>query len=358
MTGVNAITRLGASRSCVVVAAATALLFMAPASACTRCLRMFGDGTVITARSMDWVEDPGSEIWVFPRGMKRSGNAGPTSLTWTSRFGSVAVSFYGVATVDGMNEKGLVANVLYLAESDYGRSAAGRPDMSIGGWGQYVLDSYATVAEAVAELEKQPFTISAPILPNGDPGVGHLAISDPSGDSAIFEYVGGKLTIHHGRDYAVMTNSPPFDDQLALTAYWQQIGGDLMLPGTIRASDRFVRTSFYINAIPKDLTGTRAVAAVFSVIRNASAPLGITTPGEPNVASTIWRTVHDHKDRVMYFDSATSPTVFWVPLDRVEFAAGGAVKRLPLKGGETYSGDATGSLRAAEPYAFLEAKPK
>ena len=345
-------------RTMLVVLAAASLLAATPAPACTRCLRVFADGTAIVARSMDWVEDPGSEIWVFPRGMKRSGNAGPTSLEWTSKHGSVGVSFYGVATVDGINEQGLVANVLYLVESDYGRSVAGRPDMSIGGWCQYVLDSYATVAEAVAALEKEPFTIVAPILPNGEPGVGHLAISDPSGDSAIFEYVGGRLKIHHGRQYAVMTNSPPFDDQLALTAYWNEIGGDVMLPGTIRASDRFVRASFYIDAIPQDLTGTRAIASVFSVIRNASAPLGVTTPGKPNVASTIWRTVHDQKDRTLYFDSATSPTVFWVPMERLNFEAGAAVKKLPLKGGETYSGDASGSLEPAQPFSFLEAKPR
>jgi choloylglycine hydrolase len=342
----------------LVVLAAASLLAATPAPACTRCLRVFADGTAIVARSMDWVEDPGSEIWVFPRGMKRSGNAGPTSLEWTSKHGSVGVSFYGVATGDGINEQGLVANVLYLVESDYGRSVAGRPDMSIGGWCQYVLDSYATVAEAVAALEKEPFTIVAPILPNGEPGVGHLAISDPSGDSAIFEYVGGRLKIHHGRQYAVMTNSPPFDDQLALTAYWNEIGGDVMLPGTIRASDRFVRASFYIDAIPQDLTGTRAIASVFSVIRNASAPLGVTTPGKPNVASTIWRTVHDQKDRTLYFDSATSPTVFWVPMERLNFEAGAAVKKLPLKGGETYSGDASGSLEPAQPFSVLEAKPR
>jgi choloylglycine hydrolase len=345
-------------RPLLVAASAAGLLGATPAAACTRCLRVFSDGTAIVGRSMDWVEDPGSEIWVFPRGMNRSGNAGPTSLTWTSRFGSVGVSFYGAATVDGMNEKGLVANVLYLAESDYGQRQAGRPDMSIGGWAQYVLDHYATVAEAVAALEKEPFTIVAPILPNGEPGVGHLAISDPAGDSAIFEYVGGRLKVHHGRRYAVMTNSPPFDQQLALTEYWQEIGGDVMLPGTIRASDRFVRASYYVNAIPPDLAGSRAIASVLSVIRNASAPLGITTPGKPNVASTIWRTVHDQKDRTLYFDSATSPTVFWVPLDKVDFTAGAAVQRLALKGGETYSGDASAALRPAEPFTFLEARPR
>lgn len=349
--------RLLLPRLITVTSLLTALV-TAPSHACTRCMRAFADGTVVVARSMDWMEDPGSEIWVFPRGMKRSGNAGPASAEWTSLYGSVGVSFYGVATVDGMNEKGLVANTLYLAESDYGPAVGGRPNLSIGGWAQYVLDHFATVAEAVAALEKQPFTIVAPVLPNGEPGVGHLSISDPSGDSAIFEYVAGKLTIHHSRNFTVMTNSPPFDDQLALNAYWERIGGDTMLPGTIRAADRFVRATFYINAIPHDLSDTRAIAAVFSVIRNASAPLGITTPGEPNVASTIWRTVHDQKKRVLYFDSATSPTVFWVPLEHCDFAPGSPVKRLPLRGGETYSGDASGAFQPAQPFDFLKAEPR
>jgi penicillin V acylase-like amidase (Ntn superfamily) len=155
-----------------------------------------------------------------------------------------------------------------------------------------------------------------------------------------------------------MTNSPPYDEQLALNAYWRDIGGDVMLPGTIPASDRFVRASFYINASPKDDAGPKAIASVFSVIRNASAPLGISTPGEPNVASTIWRTVHDQKNRVLYYDSATSPTVFWVPLEECDFTAGAPAKRLPLKGGETYSGDASAGFRPAEPFTFLKASPQ
>jgi choloylglycine hydrolase len=353
--GIIAMHRLRSIRISVALAIPLVLLGAARASACTRCLRVFADGAVIVGRSMDWVEDPGSEIWVFPRGMRRQGNAGPTSFTWTSRHGSVGVSFYGVATACGINEKGLVANLLYLAESDYGKAVAGRPNMSIGGWAQYVLDSHATVAEAVADLEREPFTIVAPVLPNGDPAVGHLAISDPTGDSAIFEYLGGRLMIYRSRDHRVMTNSPPFDQQLALNAYWQGIGGDVMLPGTIRASDRFVRASFYVDAIPDTLSGTKAIASIFSVIRNASAPLGISTPGEPNVASTIWRTVYDQKDRVLFFDSATSPTVFWIPLERCDFTPAAQVRKLPLAGGETYNGDASASLTPASPFEFLPA---
>ena len=186
-----------------------------------------------------------------PSGIERDGGAGPGSITWTSKHGSVIASFYNIATVDGMNDANLVANALYLAESDYGDAkASGKPLISIGAWTQYVLDNYGTVAEAVDALGKEPFAIFAPELPNGKKASGHLAIADASGDSAIFEYIDGKLVIHHDRQYTVMTNSPPFDQQLAIEPYWKGINGLNFLPGTINAADRFVRMSWMLGAAP------------------------------------------------------------------------------------------------------------
>ena len=350
------------ARFCLVLTVLQACLFTGlatmPASACTRCVYLGPNGTVLVARSMDWVEDPGSEVWSFPRGIARTGASGPGTLSWTSKYGSVVVSFYGVATVDGMNEKGLVANTLYLVESDYGTPTAGKPTMSIACWTQYVLDTFATVKEAVDALRPEPFTIIAPMLPNGVPGVGHMAISDPSGDSAILEYVKGKLVIHHGRQYQVMTNSPTYDQQLALDAYWDEIGGLTMLPGTNRASDRFVRASFYVKSLPQIDDEKRTMASLFSVIRGVSVPLGFTTPEKPNISSTVWRTAYNQKRRIMYFDSATSPTVFWVPLEDVAFEAGRPVMKLPLRGGENYGGNVAAGMKPAEPFAFLPAKPQ
>lgn len=328
------------------------------ASACTRCLYLGPKGTVVVARSMDWMEDPASDLWLFPRGQKRDGAAGANSLTWTSKYGSVVAGFYNVASVDGMNEKGLVANTLYLVESDYGKPDGNRPTLSIAAWAQYALDNYATVEEAVTALRKEPFTIVAPVLPNRSPAQGHLSLSDPSGDSAIFEYVKGQLVIHHGREYQVMTNSPTFDQQLALNTYWEKIGGTAMLPGTIRAADRFARASYFIKAIEQTDDSEKATAAVFSVIRGVSVPLGLRSPGHPDIASTVWRTIADQKNRVYYFDSATSPTVFWVSLAELNFKEGAPVMKLPLAGGKRYSGNATAEFREAKPFQFLQAGGK
>jgi penicillin V acylase-like amidase (Ntn superfamily) len=81
---------------------------------------------------------------------------------------------------------------------------------------QFAVDNFATVAEAVDVLAKEPSYIVALELPGGLKGFAHLSLSDSSEDSAIFEYIEGKLQIYHDKQYKVMTNSPPFDKQLGL----------------------------------------------------------------------------------------------------------------------------------------------
>ena len=233
------------------LALVTVLLFsmtVQQAEACSRLLYRTGNGTYITARSMDWVDpDLTTDLWVFPQGIKRNGGGSENALTWTSKHGSVISSFYGSASADGMNEKGLVGNMQYLSNSDYGDPAkTGKPTISIGAWLQYFLDNFATVEEAVAAMQDPPFTIVSKPVANGIAAEIHMAISDATGDSAIFEYIDGKLVIHHGPQYVVMTNAPIYSEQLKLNHYWDKIGGANFLPGTGSATDRYVRLSYLL----------------------------------------------------------------------------------------------------------------
>lgn len=344
-------------RACASVLLATSLLASLPADACTRFVYHGADGRIITARSMDWKTDVGTNLWVFPRGMKRSGEAGANSVHWTSKYGSVIASGYDISTTDGMNEAGLVANMLWLVESSYPKYDGKTPGLSIAAWAQYVLDNFGTVQEAVDALEKEPFTIVVDAVPGEDRlATLHLSLSDASGDSAIIEYIDGKQVIHHSRDYQVMTNSPIFEQQLALNAYWTQIGGTVMLPGTNRASDRFARASFYVNAIAKSEDPVEEIASVFSVIRNVSVPFGISTPDQPNISSTRWRTVSDQQRKLYFFESVLTPNIFWVDMTKLDFSEkSGTVMKLDLGPNQTniYSGMANGAFKAATPFRFL-----
>lgn len=342
----------------VVPVIAGALFASVAAEACTRVVYLGKNDNIITARSMDWRTDVATNLWLFPRGMKRTGEAGPNSVKWTSKYGSVIATGYDISTTDGVNEKGLMANVLWLVESDYPDfEKSKKPGLTIAAWAQYALDNFATVEEAVNGLKKQPYTIVTSNVPGEDRlATLHLSLSDKTGDSAIIEYIDGKQVIHHSRSYQVMTNSPTFDRQIALNDYWQEVGGLTMLPGTNRAVDRFVRASFYINAIPQATDDRSALAGVFSVIRNASVPYGITTPGQPNIASTRWRTVFDHKNQLYFFESAFTPNVFWVDLKQLDFSEKtGQVQKLDLGENQKniYSGEVSKQFKAATAFKFL-----
>ena len=254
--------------------------------ACTRVLYVAKDGTVITGRSMDWGEDLKSNMWVLPRGMKRDGMGGKNSISWESKYGSLIVTGYDIGTSEGMNEKGLVVNMLALVESDYGTPPDGAKVICLSTWAQYVLDNNATVAETVADLKQENFQVQTVVLPTGRPANMHLCISDPTGDSAIIEFVKGKLVIHHGKEFRVMTNSPTYDKQLAIMQYWREAGGlTKSLPGTSNAADRFVRATFLLEAIPtetnpKYITAVneqkfhfQAMMSVLSVMRSVGTPL-------------------------------------------------------------------------------------
>lgn len=349
--------RCATATALAAMTAVAGLVLPSSAQACTRFVYTGAADRVLTARSMDWKTDVGTNLWIFPRGMQRSGNAGENSITWTSKYGSVIASAYDIATTDGMNEEGLVANVLWLVESEYPALESDKPGLTIAAWAQYVLDNFATVAEAVEALGGEPFVIVTDAVP-GEQRLAtlHLSLSDATGDSAIIEYIDGKQVVHHDKSYQVMTNSPTFDKQIALNEYWREIGGTTFLPGTNRAADRFARASFYVNATPKFAEPNHAVASVFSVIRNVSVPYGISTPDQPNISSTRWRTVADHSRKIYFFESALTPNTFWVHLNAIDFSGEtGRTMKLDLgpQQSRTFSGDATGAFKPAEPFEFL-----
>lgn len=318
---------------------------------CTRILYVDGQlldsanaaGNVVTGRNMDWATSLKSEIWAFPANMERQGgtynNNGDSSFTWTSKYGSVITSALDACTTDGINTQGLVANLLFLVESDYERKPE-QPKltkkMSTAAWAQYFLDSFATVKEAVEAMKfDNLFEVDAPVIPDGSnkKSTVHLSISDATGDSAIFEYVGGELKIHHGKDYIVMTNSPIYEKQLAINEYWEKKDGMIVLPGTNNASDRFARASFYLSAVPRDNVNDvrTAIATTFSIIRNAAVPVGIIVdPEKPNLASTLWSTVSDHKNLVYYYANARSASVCWIDLKELNLADGSGVRKIDM----------------------------
>ncbi|WP_333712943.1 linear amide C-N hydrolase [Yoonia sp.] len=337
---------------------ASFVLVAAPvAEACTRAVYLGPEDRVLTGRSMDWKLPMTSNLWAFPRGMARDGAAGERSVTWTSRYGSLALTGYDIATADGMNEAGLNVNLLWEVEAAYPEDDGVTPKISLSVFPQYLLDRYATVAEAVADLRDNPVLVQGGEVPIGPPGRAatvHVSMSDATGDSAIIEFVDGEMVVWHDRSYQIMTNEPPFDRQLAILEYWEGVNPREFMPGTVKATDRFVRASFYINAVEQTADARRAAAAVFSVIRQASVPWGISIADQPNLSTTRWRIVADQQDRRYYVESIISPSIFWVDLDSLDLSEGAQVMKLDLGVDieRVLAGETSGDFVPATPFAF------
>jgi penicillin V acylase-like amidase (Ntn superfamily) len=151
----------------------------------------------------------------------------------------------------------------------------------------------------------------------------------------------------------MMTNSPSFDQQLAINTYWKGVNGLNFQLGTIGSADRFVRMSWSLNAAPKEKDPRLAVATAFSLIRSISVPLGLADPEKPNIATTIWRTVTDTGAKLYFFESSYSPSIFWVDVAKLKLAEGSAPARLDLSGHPILSGEVSDQFAPAEPFKFL-----
>ena len=126
-TRITLVRRLRTSLSPLLLIAAAAL-GVNTADACTRLVYQGPNGTIMTARSMDWNEDMGTNLWIFPSGMARNGEVGPNSLKWTSKFGSVIATGYDSASTNKIHffESALTPNTFWVEFKDIDFSGTGK----------------------------------------------------------------------------------------------------------------------------------------------------------------------------------------------------------------------------------------
>jgi penicillin V acylase-like amidase (Ntn superfamily) len=309
------------------------------------CTRIFwNDNGVahVVSRTFDWEINDQPALWALPRGLEREGGAGEGSATWTSRYGSIGVSSWDAGVGEGINEHGLTVHALYLDAAGY-EAPDDRPTVSNVLVVQYALDNFRTVAEALDGLREVRIA-AVEILGQHLPL--HLALEDPSGDSAIVELLDGRSVVHHGREHRVMTNDPTYDEQQANLRRYAAFGGELPLPGDIVSADRFVRAAYFLSHLPVPADAADALAGVIGLARNCSVPYG--APDSMfDTYPTWWLCATDVSDGVFYFSSTRSPNVIWLGVDDVDLSAGAPALRLDPRD-PALVGDVAANLSPAE----------
>ena len=180
---------------------AALLVLGVPSYACTSFF-IDQDGQLIFGRNYDWVTGTGVVHTKLRDQVKSSlslenGN----TVIWVSKWGSVTFNQYGKEFPNGgMNEKGLVIELMWLDKTEYAE-ADERPPFSVLQWIQYQMDNCSTVDEVIATDKK------IRVISNGAPQ--HYLVADAQGHVATIEFIEGMMTVHQGKElpYSVLSNS-------------------------------------------------------------------------------------------------------------------------------------------------------
>src|SRR5437762_5440810 len=170
-------------------------------SACTTFL-INKNGQLVFGRNYDWI----TGAWMVCtniRGLQKTSmkTEDGNTISWVSEYGSISFNQYGKEfPTGGMNEKGLVVELMWLDGSKY-PGQDDRPAIGVLQWIQYQLDRSATVEEVIATNKTLRITSKQPPL--------HYLVADAVGNVATVEFLNGQMVVHKGKElpFPVLTNS-------------------------------------------------------------------------------------------------------------------------------------------------------
>jgi penicillin V acylase-like amidase (Ntn superfamily) len=161
------------------------------------------NGQMLFGRNYDWITDAGM-VCTNLKGLSKTSmqTENGETISWISQYGSITFNQYGKEfPTGGMNEKGLVVELMWLDETKY-PAADSRPAVGVLQWIQYQLDNCTTIEEVIATDKKLR------ISPTGTTPL-HYLVADANGNAATIEFLNGKIVVHKGKDLTVpvLTNN-------------------------------------------------------------------------------------------------------------------------------------------------------
>lgn len=251
-----------------------------------------GSGAVVSARTVDFNIPIFPKLVSVPRGIEwesRGDGAQAPGMRWVNRYGFLGVGASNERDLylDGINEEGLSAAILWLDEAKY-MPRKGVNDLGAFDLVSYFLGSFGTLAEAKAAV--QALNVYGNVLTEyaGLVAPVHLVVMDASGDSFVAEWIDGQLKLYDKGNTPgyidVLANSPPYPGQLANVATYGNLSCYNLenysltgLPGNSSSTSRFARVAKLkqcaenVGGVP---TGAPLIATAEEALERASVIIG------------------------------------------------------------------------------------
>jgi len=262
------------------------------------------DSELIVGKNYDWdVED--CLININKRNVSKTALVNNNPVSWTSKYGSVTFNQYGREMPNGgMNEAGLVIEVLWLNATEYPQ-ADNRPALGGLQWIQYQLDNYSTVKEVIASdsIVRISSENAVPI---------HFFVCDSSGNCTVVEFLKGEMVYHPDGTMPVKAiSNNTFKESVDYLKRYKGYGGDLEIGKRDRSIDpyseegslqRFVHAVNLVSKYDKQ-KDKPVIDYAFDVLRTADSGL-----------KTQWNIVYDIQNQRIYFRTKSNQKIKYMSL--------------------------------------------
>jgi choloylglycine hydrolase len=225
--------------------------------------------------------------------------------------------------ISGMNEKGLVVELLQLPAAEYDSKDVDRPYVNESQWAQYQLDRFGDVEDVLAHLGDVR-------IQRAYTGI-HYFVADRSGRSATIEFLRGRAVVHTGVDLPVPVLTNDTYAESLESARWPQNGRFSALGGRrseVRFRDAQRLTDTVKTTADADLSDL-AWTILKAVRLNGLASDALLEPSQ-------WNIVYDLKAGTIDFRTRGSKTLKRIDVNKVDLNEGApeltADMNLPVKG--------------------------
>lgn len=270
----------------------------------------------LVSKSFDWKVGHGL-VFFNKRGVEKVALINQTiqqqPIKWISRFGSMTFNQHGQEMpMSGMNEKGLVAEILMLTETVYPQIDS-RPAINEVQWIQYQLDNFSSVTEVVANADL--------IRVSPSRSLHHFFVCDAQGTCASIEFLNGTTKIHYGSNMPInaMTNTI-YENGLNALSDYEGFGGTKPIPQGMDSLERFIRVA----ALSKQFNPLTqsAVEYSFNVLESVHQYNNWTK----------WHLVYDTVNKIVYFRTADFFEVREIAINQGDFNCHNPVQIIDMNG--------------------------
>lgn len=138
-------------------------------------------------------------VLINKKGLAKVSETERRPARWQARYASITFNMFGRdSPMTGMNEAGLATSQMWLDEARY-EAPDDRPTIGVAEWMQYVLDTSATVDEALEAIAKVRIESRIPL---------HYKLMDAQGNAVVVEFLDGRGVIRRddGLPVAALAN--------------------------------------------------------------------------------------------------------------------------------------------------------